>query len=107
VKKRHINNGSVNYDLLPMDFYLSQNYPNPFSKKTKIKYCIPYKTKVNISVFNKKGNKIKTIVNKEKEAGTYEVEFNASELLSGEYFYKLITSDFTSFRKTMLVSMVQ
>lgn len=91
-----------NHDLLPISFHLSQNYPNPFKDKTKIKYCIPYKTNVKIIVFDPKGNKIETLVNEDKEAGTYEVEFNASELLSGMCFYQLKTEDFIDTKKMLL-----
>ena len=60
-------------DLVPSEFYLSQNYPNPFSEKTTIKFCVAYKTKVKLEVFNSDGEIIKTLLDEEKEAGTYEV----------------------------------
>src|SRR4030065_2691352 len=65
-----------NNNLTPTEFYLSQNYPNPFSERTTIKFCVAYKTKVKLEVFNADGEMIKTLLDEEKEAGTYEVEFN-------------------------------
>ena len=56
-------------DLIPSEFYLSQNYPNPFRDKTTIKYCVPYKTKVKLEVFDIEGKKIKILIDEEKEAG--------------------------------------
>ena len=67
-------------DLIPSEFYLGQNYPNPFKNKTTIKYCIPYKTKVRITIYNSEGNMIEKLVDEIKEAGTYEFEFSVSEL---------------------------
>lgn len=92
-----------NNDLLPMDFYLSQNFPNPFTVKTKIKYCIPYKTNVKISVFDPMGNKIETIVNEEKEAGTYETVFSKGNLLDGTYTYKLETENYLDYKMMTLL----
>jgi len=103
VKKVNLNNSLENNDLLPMDFYLSQNFPNPFYEKTKIKYCIPYKTKVNITVFDPKGNKIETIVNEEQEAGTYEIDFYKGSLLEGSYECKMVTNDYTEVKKMILL----
>ena len=62
-------------DLVPSEFYLSQNYPNPFREKTTIKFCVAYKTKVKLEVFNSEGKLIKKLLDEEKEAGTYEIEF--------------------------------
>jgi len=65
-------------ELVPAEFYLSQNYPNPFGKKTVIKYCVPYKSWVKLTVFNSTGEKIIQLVDEEKKPGTYEVEFEAT-----------------------------
>jgi len=106
------------YDLEPSEFYLSQNYPNPFSKKTIIKYCIAYKTKVRLEVLDSEGKMIKVLVDEEKEAGTYEIEFNASvfnsgltserdgessDLIEGTYIYQLQAKDFLSMKKMVLL----
>lgn len=103
MKKENLNDSLESNDLLPIDFYLSQNYPNPFKAKTKIKYCIPYKTKVNITVFDPGGNKIETIVDEEKEAGTYEVEFNASKILNGICSCRLRTENFSKTKEMLKV----
>ena len=95
------------YDLEPSEFYLSQNYPNPFSDSTAIKYCIAYKTKVRLEVFNPEGKMIKVLVDEEKEVGTYEVEFDATDCQSGEdknliqsiFTYQLQAKDFLSMKK--------
>ena len=99
-------------NLTPSEFYLSQNYPNPFSEKTKIKYCVAYKTKVKIEVFSSEGKMIKILIDEEKEAGTYEIEFsrvagyasggNANGLSSGTYFYRLVAGDYKNEKKMLL-----
>jgi hypothetical protein len=70
-------------DLVPSEFYLSQNYPNPFCKKTAIKFCVAYKTKVTLEIFDSEGKMIKKLLDEEKEAGTYEVSWNAESSSSG------------------------
>jgi len=80
-------------DIVPTYFQLSQNYPNPFKEETTIKYCIPDKMKIVLEIVDSNGNKVKTLVDEIKEAGTYKVDFNSNELVSGEYLYKLETTD--------------
>jgi hypothetical protein len=79
--------------LIPLEFHLSQNYPNPFREKTIIKYCVAFKTKVTITILNFKNKLIKTLVQEEKEAGTYDVEFDAGNLSEGIYFFQLETEE--------------
>jgi hypothetical protein len=86
-------------DLIPVDFKLSQNYPNPFNPSTKIEYSVPTTEFVNITVYNVLGMHITTLVDEQKTAGNYEILFDASEIPSGVYFYRLATSDFTSTKK--------
>ncbi|GMR25310.1 MAG: hypothetical protein BMS9Abin39_0598 [Ignavibacteria bacterium] len=81
-------------DITPEKFYLSQNYPNPFNPVTIIKYEIPGQarndiTNVVLKVFDVLGKEITTLVNEEKPAGSYEVEFDGRGLPSGVYFYRL------------------
>lgn len=96
----HTNNISQNHDeMIPLEFHLSQNYPNPFKRKTRIKYCIAYKAKVTLTVFNSKDKLVKKIVDKEQEAGTYEIEFDADSLDEGIYFYKLRADSYTAAKK--------
>ncbi len=64
-------------EIVPTEFQLSQNYPNPFKTRTTIKYCVPDKMKIKLEIFDANGNKLKTLVDEIKEAGTYKAEFNA------------------------------
>lgn len=88
---------------VPSQFELSQNYPNPFNPTTNIKFSLPKATNVQIVIFNSVGQEVKSLVNEYKTAGSYTVDFNASDLASGTYFYKIITSDFTETKKMTLV----
>jgi CubicO group peptidase (beta-lactamase class C family) len=78
---------------LPQEFSLSQNYPNPFNSSSVIKYSIPKSSLVTLKIFNILGEEIEILVNKEKPVGTYEVNWNASNLPSGVYFYRLQVVD--------------
>ncbi|MCW8818240.1 MAG: T9SS type A sorting domain-containing protein [Ignavibacteriaceae bacterium] len=84
-------------------FNLEQNYPNPFNPSTKIKYTITQTSNVVIKVFDILGNDITTLVNEEKPAGNYEVDFKATDLASGIYLYKLITNEFSETKKMILL----
>lgn len=99
-------NGAFNYsDIvevvidLPLEYSLNQNYPNPFNPSTKIKYSVPEQNLVSIVVYGVTGEEIATLVNEVKEAGNYEIEFNALQLSSGVYFYRMTSGDFTSVKK--------
>lgn len=89
--------------LAPATFELSQNYPNPFNPSTVIKYSVPAVSNVTLSVYNIIGQKVATLVNEVKQAGTYEVKFDASSLSSGLYIYKLETPGQTITRKMTLL----
>jgi hypothetical protein len=93
----------VEEELQPLIFSLEQNYPNPFNPNTVIKYSIPEVSKVMLKLFNLLGEEVITLVNEEKVAGSYEVEFNASSLPSGVYFYQLKAGDFVDTRKMILI----
>jgi hypothetical protein len=103
-------NGSVNYsnivevdfNQLPEEFALYQNYPNPFNPSTTIKFDIPASAFVNLSIFNSIGENVGTIVNDQFEAGVHSVRFDASDLSSGIYFYRL-AADIQVFTKKMLL----
>ena len=88
---------------VPTSFSLSQNYPNPFNPSTVIKYQVPQDAFVNVSVFDILGNQVSTLVNENKAAGTYELKFDASNLTSGIYFYKIHTGSFTQTKKMILM----
>lgn len=102
-------NGDVSYsDIInvktsSVDYQLLQNYPNPFNPVTKIRYSIPELTRVQIKVFDVLGAEIATLVNKEKPAGHYELNWNAGNLPSGVYFYQLRAGDFIQTRKLILL----
>ncbi len=85
------------------EFALAQNYPNPFNPSTKIKYSIPEVSKVNLTIFNLLGEKVATLVNEVKSAGSYIVDFNASNLASGVYLYKLQAGSFMQTHKMLLL----
>ena len=85
------------------DFKLEQNYPNPFNPSTKIKFQIPVSGFVNLKVYDVLGTEVATLVNEEKFAGSYEVQFNASEFPSGIYFYTLKAGDFIQTKKMILI----
>ncbi len=88
---------------LPVKYTLEQNYPNPFNPATIIKYSLPFDGAVNLSIYNSLGEKVTTIVNEVKKAGNYEINFNASSLASGVYFYRLEAGSFVSIKKMMLL----
>ncbi|MBT8387259.1 MAG: T9SS type A sorting domain-containing protein, partial [Ignavibacteria bacterium] len=88
---------------LPVVFSMEQNYPNPFNPSTKIKYSIPDLSFVIIKVFDVLGNEITTLVNEEKPLGNYEVEFDATRLTSGVYFYQLKAGSFVETKKMILM----
>ncbi len=87
----------------PEHFNLEQNYPNPFNPSTKIKYSIPTSEFVSLQVYDVLGNEVVTIVNEYREAGNYEIDFNANYLSSGVYFYKLTAGEFVESRKMILL----
>lgn len=84
-------------------FTLDQNFPNPFNPNTLIKYSIPKSSQVSLKIFNTLGQEMETLVNEEKQVGTYEVNWNASNLQSGVYFYRLQAGDFISTKKMILM----
>ena len=87
----------------PSEFSLSQNYPNPFNPSTAINFSIAEKGFVTLKVFNLLGQEVALLVNEEKAAGHYNVNFNASQLASGMYVYRLQTENFTSTKKMILM----
>ena len=87
----------------PNNFYLSQNYPNPFNPSTKISWQSPVGSNQTLKVFDVLGNEVATLVDEYKSAGNYEIEFDASKLSSGIYFYRLTSSEFNQVKKMILV----
>ena len=104
-------------NLTPSEFYLGQNYPNPFKEKTVIKYCVAYRSRVKITVYNSEGQLIEVLLDEEKNAGTYEIEFSAvkyqlssvpeeeykeKNLSEGNYYYRLEAGNYSNLKKMIL-----
>jgi hypothetical protein len=82
---------------------LRQNYPNPFNPSTTIRYGLPHRSTVQLTVFNTLGQQVATLVQGEQEAGYHEVRFDASGLSSGVYFYRLSAGTYVETRKLLLL----
>jgi len=95
--------GIEEFKAIPENYDLSQNYPNPFNPTTTIKFALPVDSKVNISIYNIVGQKVTELVNGEFEAGYHTVTFNASNLSSGIYFYRIDAGKFNAVKKMMLI----
>ncbi len=105
-----MNKSNQNIITTPVQFKLSQNFPNPFNPSTTINYVIPANGLVSIKVYNSLGQLASTLVNEVKVAGSYEVSFDASSLSSGVYFYRLdvrqagsLTGSYTETKKMTLI----
>ena len=90
-------------DARPTVFELAQNYPNPFNPTTTIRYELRNDGLVRLKVYDVLGTEVATLVNEEKAAGRYEVNFNASALASGVYIYKLQAGSFINSKKMILL----
>jgi hypothetical protein len=96
--------------MIPDKFFLNQNYPNPFNPNTSIAYSIAKPGKVTLKVFNSLGQEIKTLINEKQNSGNYRIGFNAQNLASGIYFYRIVAIEdenpnntFTESRKMLLI----
>lgn len=87
---------------VPRGFSLTQNYPNPFNPATNIEFAIPKSSFVKLAIYDILGREVEKLVNEDLNAGTFNVDFNASNLTSGVYFYRIITGDFTETKKMIL-----
>jgi len=94
---------SVYSSEIPLDFSLSQNYPNPFNSSTIIEFSLAVKSYVKIYVYDILGREISTIVDGEFESGVHRIKFEADDLPSGVYFYRLIAGKFSQTRKMILI----
>jgi photosystem II stability/assembly factor-like uncharacterized protein len=87
----------------PGTFTLGQNYPNPFNPSTTIRYSIPRRSHVTLTVFSILGQQVATLVSTQREPGFYEARFDASGLASGVYFYRLTAEGYTRTRKLLVL----
>ncbi len=90
-------------EIVANKFELKQNYPNPFNPSTRINYSVPSASFINLKVFDILGNEVALLVNEEKPAGEYQLEFDASELTGGVYFYQLTSNSFVDTKKMILM----
>jgi photosystem II stability/assembly factor-like uncharacterized protein len=87
----------------PKEYFLYQNYPNPFNPVTTITYQIPKEGLVTLKIYDILGKEVTTLINEEKQAGKYSIDFNASKLSSGVYLYELRSNEFKSTKKLLLM----
>ena len=90
-------------DELPTEFVLEQNYPNPFNPSTKISFTIPSSGFTSLKIYNVLGNEVTTLLNGALQAGKHNINFNATNLSSGTYFYKLSSGNFVETKKMMFL----
>lgn len=90
-------------ELIANKFELMQNYPNPFNPSTRISFAIPNAAFVNLKVYDAIGNEVATLLNEVKQAGIYSVDFNATDLTGGIYFYQIKSGSFVETKKMILL----
>jgi hypothetical protein len=88
---------------LPHTFSVQQNYPNPFNPTTRIRYELPKTSHVTLTLFNTIGQQVATLVDGERSAGSYVLDFDAANLPSGAYFYRLLAGGYSSVKRMMIV----
>jgi hypothetical protein len=102
-------NGGVTFiedrdkSIVPQTFLLNQNFPNPFNPSTKINYSVPHTIFLTLKIFDILGREVAILINEEKHAGRYELEFDGANLPSGVYFYQLQAGDFVETKKMVLL----
>ena len=89
--------------IIPTTYILSQNYPNPFNPSTTIEYAIPKTSFVTLKIYDILGTEVRSLVNEEKNLGSYQINFDASSLASGIYFYKIQAGSFVQTKKMILL----
>jgi len=95
--------GVASHEDIPHETVLMQNYPNPFNPSTRIRYGLPSRSHVTLTVFNTLSQRVATLVDDNQEAGYYEVRFDGKDLSSGVYLYRIQAGDFVRTRKLLLV----
>ena len=103
----HTTDGGVTFveesDGVPTEFSLEQNYPNPFNPATRIQYAVASKQYISLEIYDILGNEVAMLVNEQKPPGTYEVEFDGTNLPSGIYFYKIQAGNYVETKKMVLM----
>ena len=99
----YLNATAVDTEQISLDFILFQNFPNPFNPSTSIEYTLPSSEFVTVKVHDILGNEVATLVNKQKQAGTYRINFDSNNLASGIYIYKIQAGSFTQVKKMILL----
>jgi hypothetical protein len=89
--------------IIPVSYLLAQNYPNPFNPSTAIRYELPHASRVSLKVYNTLGQEVSTLVNENKSAGVYTLQFDAGNLASGVYFYRIQAGDFVATKRLLLL----
>ena len=98
----HNLNGDITISV-PTKFDLTQNYPNPFNPTTKIDFSIPSNGAVKLAVYDMSGKEVKVLVNDTRNAGYYTIQFDASGLSSGTYFYRISAGSYSAVKKMVLI----
>tara|TARA_R100000963_G_C4641541_1_gene105173 strand:- start:1899 stop:2243 length:345 start_codon:yes stop_codon:yes gene_type:complete len=98
-----VSNEVVDNSQLPKSFSLGQNYPNPFNPTTNINFDLPQAADVQLTVFNMLGQRVMTLVDNRMEAGAHKVTFDARNLASGMYMYRIEAGSFINTKKMMLI----
>jgi len=93
----------IEIEIVPEEFALYQNYPNPFNPNTTIRYQLTQENKVIIKIYDILGAEVRTLLNEKKKPGVYEVDFNAANLPSGTYIYRIIAGKFVETKKMILL----
>jgi hypothetical protein len=87
----------------PAGYFLNQNYPNPFNPSTEISFSLAKSSFVIFEVYNSLGQKVATLINNEMNSGSHKIKFNASNLSSGIYYYKIEAGEFREVKKMILI----
>ncbi len=95
--------GVIDEMIVPTEFRLEQNYPNPFNSSTTIHFQLPRKSHVTLRVYDILGQELETLINEEREAGMYILQYDGSNLTSGIYFYRLQAGSYSETKKLILL----
>lgn len=90
-------------DYIPDRFYLEQNFPNPFNPATQIRFSIPELSMVTLTIYDLLGRKLETLISEELQAGVYTEHFDARNLPSGMYIYRLVAGSYVEQKRMMLL----